>query len=295
MNDLEVLFDKDVRKSSTAYFKDIPGPSKRGLTEWLMRQYFSEKNSKEIWFDESVTPETVLEYISYPRNHFPLTPREVVDFYKSMKSLQTTLNVKKVSEEIDSLFQKEVDSELEEAKNKSTMKHFVGETSLFDIGNELGGITRTMVNKIEKIALEKYASLFNGKYPNTLLEQEHEQISEKISTAQLRAAEKYIEIMKQCTSVNRPSEFIELLKAKDYISNRENISDNEQFGIMMLFDYLNNTSEELIQEMLICDNNEDNNVFKTFQYFVSNALYQRKKRGRPRKEEAISSDEDDED
>lgn len=293
MNIPEVVLSDSKAKS---FFKDLTAPVKRGMSEWLMRQYFAEKNKSDIWFDKSVKAETVLEYISHPKNHFPLTPKEVVDFYKSMKSIQATLNVKKVSEEIDSLFQQELDSEVEEQEKS---KHFVGEITLFDIGNELGGITRTMVNKIEKTALEKYGSLFGGKYPNELSEEEHEKIYEKIQNAQRVAADNYVALMKQCvapTIGSRPKEFIELLLSGDHISSREVISPGEQEAILTLFTYVYSPEgEDLVKEMLICDNSEDNNVFKTFQYFVSYALYQRKKRGRPRKEESLDSSEDDED
>lgn len=246
----------------------LSNEQKNQMSQWLMRQYFAERNKKDIWFSNQVDASNVLNYVANPSVNFPLTPKESTQFFKSMKSVQAALNVKEVSRELNELYEKEV---------KATPgKHFCGVSTLDTIASELGGITMTMVNKIENIALAKYLGLFNNQHPDTLSSEELEAIQDRIVDAQEKAAKEYTSLLKQKSSLK---EFLKDLKSGEYIPEREIISDQEQYALMLIFD----KEEELIEEMLVCDIQSENNVFKTFQYFVSYALHQRRKRGRPSK------------
>ena len=83
--------------------------NKDNLRGWLCRAYFAEKHKEEVYYNESVTPENVLEYITAFPKKFPQTPFAIANLWKILPGLQ---------EDLKSLFSKEDVEEQAEAKNK---------------------------------------------------------------------------------------------------------------------------------------------------------------------------------
>lgn len=253
------------------------------MSQWLCRQYFSfEKNQHSVWYSDTVNSANVLGYISDPKNRFPLSPKDVLSFYTSIKYLQKKINNSRLDKYLVS--KNEGEDDVAASFNIIAEKnYFAGEQTLQTIGNDLGGITRTMVNKIENIALAKYTGLYHNQHPNDLDTEELEAIEDRITEAQEKAANEFIEELRLADG--DLTSFTAALRKKELLPQREEISEEEQYAILMLMGKVDSDAM-LVHEMLLEDIRDmaEDNVFKTFQYFVSNALYQRKKRGRPKKD-----------
>ncbi len=243
------------------------------LAAWLIRQYFNpQKHSDKVWYDDSVTEDNVLEYISDMGNNFPLTPAEVADMWRSMKSLKSSMA--QISD--DEYAQIPDDEEQEKEKGK----YQTGDVSLKDIGEELGGLTPTMVNKLASSGQEKMSKILKTSLED-IDDEDLDNVINQIYDARYNAAEEFANALKE--SAGNVTAFLKQLMKKQYLSSSEakSLSDEERQGLEILAE----KDPENIRAILLQDIEEGHNMFKTFQAMVSKKIFPPKKRGRPKKSE----------
>lgn len=253
-------------------FDKIPRSKQDDFKGWVMRQYFNpSKHSDKIWYDRSVTKDNVLDYISSQRGQklFPNTPRNLVNLWKLKSDLSSRLGAT-----VRDLEKAEKKDKEEEEK----AKYQTGDVSLKDIGQELGGVTPTMINKLATSGMEKFAKLTKDVSPSEMEYADVEDMLNKIETARQEVAKEFAKKLKEANSVD---EFLKTL-AKEHIltpTDLKIISPEEIEGLEILMD----KSEDRIAMILIEDIEDDDNLFKTYQSAVSKKVHPPAKRGRPKK------------
>jgi hypothetical protein len=249
------------------------GSRKKDLAAWLMRQYFSNDQKGSAWYDSSVTKDNVLKYISVPSNNFPLSPTQVSDFFRNMKSLQKKMSSREVSADLD-------DITLDDADDDTSLpgvKYNTGDVTLKDIGAQVGGVTAAMINKIEGDGLGKLQSLLGGKHPRDLDADDERELNRKFAEAESNASERYADML--VASNGNIGKFLMSLVKSHILSNNEaeQITDNEIEALMTLA----KMPKERIKQILSKDlNSPRGNVIKTFQSMYSKTIFPPKKRGR---------------
>jgi len=255
------------------------GARKADFAAWLVRQYFSKDKKGSIWYDDSVTEDNVLEYISVPSNSFPLSPTQAVDFYRNMKSLQSKINSREVSADLEDVV---LDDDDDSDDVAAAVKNRTGDVSLKNIGSQVGGVTAAMVNKIEGDGLSKLQSLLGGKNPRDFTEEDEKALEKKFAEAETTAAERYSDML---TAANgNVGKFLMSLTKAQILSDNEasQITDNEIETLMTLA----KMPKERVMQILRKDlNSPSGNVVKTFQSMYSKTIFPPKKRGRKAKSE----------
>lgn len=252
-------------------FKRVPKSQKKEFVAWVMRQYFDpNKHSKKIWFDPDVTKDNVLEYISSGKGLklFPNSNRNLVSMWKLKLDLGSKLGT------IDDDFG---DDEKEEEEEKKT-KYQTGDVSLKDIGKELGGVTPTLVNKLETSAMQKLSKLTGGKHPSDLNAEELEAFLTKVKTARQEGAEEFADLLLASKNIE---EFIKALAKKQVLAPTDVklMKPEEIEGL----EILKSMSKDRIVTILKQDIEESNNLFDSYQSYVSKKVFPPGKRGRPSK------------
>lgn len=255
---------------------------KKQLSAWLMRQYFNpSKHSKKIWFDPSVTEENVLNHISSTERKgvFPLSAKELAELWKLKKSLGQSLG--KLSDAELSQGEAKPVKKVEDEKTK----YQTGDVTLRDVGQELGGLTPTMINKLSDTGMEKFKKLLGGKDSEDFAGQT-KNLMQKISQAREEVAKDFAVALKSAPSVE--SFLADLVKAQTLtVKELELIEPEEKEGL----DILREREPEAIAAILAQDIEDVDNLFKTFQSAVSKKMLPYGKRGRPRKEDSVAHDD----
>jgi hypothetical protein len=258
---------------------------KKQLSAWLMRQYFNPaKHTKKIWFDPSVTEENVLNHISSTERKgvFPLSAKELAELWKLKKSLGQSLGKLSDAE----LSQGEV-KPVKKVEDEKT-KYQTGDVTLRDVGQELGGLTPTMINKLSDTGMEKFKKLLGGKGSDDFAGQT-KNLMQKISQAREEVAKDFAIALKSAPSVE--SFLADLVKAQTLtVKELELIEPEEKEGL----DILREREPDAIAAILAQDIEDVDNLFKTFQSAVSKKMLPYGKRGRPRKEDSVAQDDTEE-
>lgn len=263
-----------MREAEHGAFQKLGNANRRkDFAKWVMRQYFNpEKNKNSIWFDPDVTEKSLFDYISNPRNSFPLSPIQIVKFYNDMKGLQGMMKSSEVEKSLE-------DTDLDD-EEEQTRKYRQGATSLKDIGAAVGGLSATMINKIEASSAEKMQQLTGGKHPKDLSPEEEKELYKKLEAAEIEAANKFADML--IDARGNIGKFLAALHKNQILSPAESrqMSDNEVEALLMLGD----ESRDRIIKVLRKDLNDPRgNVVKSFQSMYSKTIFPPKKRGRPRK------------
>lgn len=277
LNELRTRIAQIVREEIHAALKEDINPhlqrvrDKDKMIGWVMRQYFNpEKHADKLWYDASVNPDNVLEYVSDPKNHFPLTPKELADLWKLKKSLGASLEL--AAKDFEDLPDEE-----EEDEDKTTYQ--TGEVTLKDIGKELGGLTPTMINKLASSGGEKIKKLTHGVAPWDMNEEQWEDLLKTIKEARQEVAQVYAENLKSYGGDVKA--FLESLVKAHILtpSDLKLVTDQEVEGLALL----SQKSTDQIVNVLLHDIERDDNVFKSYQSAVSKKVFPPAKRGRPKK------------
>lgn len=260
------------------WFKKL-GRRQSDFAAWLMRQYFNpEKHSDKVWYDDEVTKDNVLDYVTQMSSTgiFPQSPKSLYELYKLKGQLQSSMGRLDKSGELDAISDYLDDEEDEEEEEQKTT-YQTGEVSLKDIGQELGGITATMVNKLAASGMDKFRALAPGGLEK-MDGDELEAFLRKVNEARKEAAEDFV---KRLTASSSAEEFIKGLKKSQILSPTDLrlISKAELDGLRML----QQREPELSKQMLMQDIQDDDNLFKSYQAMVSKKVFPPKKRGRPKK------------
>jgi len=251
---------------------------KKALSAWLMRQYFNpNKDTKKIWYDPSVTEQNVLDHLSSTekKGTFPLSTKEVAELWKLKKNLGASMG--KLSDKELALVGSEPASKKAAEPEEEKQTYQTGETTLRDIGQELGGLTPTMINKLGATAQEKFKKLFGGETSDDATGQT-KNLMQKIQRAREVTADEFVAALKSAPSV---AAFLEsLVKSQILTANELKLIEPEE---MEGLDILREKEPERAKMILVQDIEEDDNLFKTFQSAVSKKMLPYGKRGRPRK------------
>lgn len=261
-----------LKEEMNPLFNKIPKSQMEEFKAWIMRQYFDPtKHSDKVWYDESVTADNVLDYISSSEGSrlFPSTPKNLVGLWKNKSFLQGRLGAA-----ADDLDASDSDDEPEEEK----AQYQTGDVSLKDIGKELGGVTPTMINKLQTSGMGKFAKLTGGVHPEDLDDEVLEDFLRKIKTAREEGAIEFAERLKAADSV---TDFLKSLAKSQILTptDLKIITPEELEGLEILKD----KPEENIMLILMQDIEDDDNLFKTYQSLVSKKVFPPGKRGRPKK------------
>ncbi len=245
-----------------------------------MRQYFSEeKNLENKWFNFSVNENNVLDYISDPKNNFPHSPKSIVDMWTTIESFKKKYDDKEVNElanQVDILKENQPAT----TTNVSNSSYPV-ENTLKTIGEELGGITVTMINRLVDSSTTKFKTLTFDK-PFWLMSDDENLLFEKsIDKYRLIAADKYCDFLLHCNG--DLNIFFELI-AKNQIMTKKEIElvSAREFETILELSLVKNN--EAIKEFLLEDIKFNNNILTTYQAMVSKEAFPVKKRGRPKKQ-----------
>lgn len=253
------------------------GNRKGDFAAWIMRQYFDAQNNKDSrWYDPSVTERNVLAHLSDPKSNFPLSPTQAVDFFRNMKSLQSMVNSKAVSADLDAVDLPDEDGEPEAVKGVNR----TGDVTLKDIGDKVGSVTAAMVNKIESDGLGKLQDLTGGKNPRDFTPEDEKALNQKLRQAEEDAAERFATLLQ--ASDGNVGKFLMALTKNQIMSDNESsqITDNEIESLMTLAQMPKDRVIQILRKDL---NNPNGNVIKTFQSMYSKTLFPPKKRGRKAK------------
>lgn len=251
------------------------------MAGWLMRQYFDpNKHGDKLWYKPEVNPGNVLDYVSNTKNHFPLSPKEVADMWKLKKSLGASMKL--VAKDLEGASEDEVE---EPGDDKAVYQ--TGEVTLKDIGQELGGLTPTMINKLAASGMEKVKNITKGVAPWDMEADQWDQLMDTIMKARVETANEFANTLK--ASAGDIKGFLQGLEEKHVLSpgDLKLVSDKEVEGLTVLA----SKSPEQIANVLLHDIERDDNIFKSFQSAVSKKVFPPAKRGRPRKDAGQAEEE----
>lgn len=254
--------------------------SKKKLISWLMRQYFNPaKHSESPWYKSSVTSGNVLKYVSNPLNRFPLTPVKIVDMFNCIQSFKK--NLKKSEKELgpDLGLTKSELLKLRAPASVPSVKYQTGETTLREVGQALGGLTPTMINKLVTSGMGKITKMSKGVPLDELAGPAADDLNKTIMDCRVVAALEYAEALKD--SKGRIKNFIAGLVKKRAMkaSDVKLMTDKEVVSLSLMY----SKSQGEIVQLLLRDINQDNNLFKSYQSVVSRKAFPEKKCGRPKK------------
>jgi len=164
------------------------------------------------------------------------------------------------------------------------MKYQTGDQTLKKIGNKLGSITPTMVNRLHNSAIDKFKALTYNKPLENFTFEEDENFTKFIISCREKAANEFISLLKE--KQNDLFGFLILLKKKQYINDGDLklITENEINKLIELKLLLQNNNIEIVKKILFNDIEKNDNHFTVYQNVVSRIAFPNKKRGRPRKE-----------
>lgn len=279
LKEFNALLVKIVREElSEALKEDISPHIKRirdseAMAAWLMRQYFDpNKHADKIWYNPSVNANNVLEFVSNTKNNFPLSPKEVADMWKLKKSLGSSMKLVAKDLEGDSSGQ-------EPAEDEGKEVYQTGEVTLKDIGQELGGLTPTMINKLAASGMEKVKKITKGVAPWDMETEQWDELMGAIMKARQETAQEFASALK--SHAGDVKAFLQELEEKHILSpgDMKLVSDKEVEGLAIL----SGKEPAQIINVLLSDIERDDNIFKSFQSAVSKKIFPPAKRGRPRK------------
>lgn len=259
---------------------DRLGARKSDFVAWVLRQYFDkENNAKSIWYDSSVNKNNLLDYLSKSSSNFPLSPTQVVDFYRNMKSLQKKMSSPEVSNELDAY---DLNQDDEETDTTPAVTNNTGAVTLKDVGSAVGGVTAAMVNKIEADGYGKFQDLFGGKSLNNFSPEDEAALEKRLSDALTTAANTYADMLE--ASGGNVGKFLLALQKAHYMTESEGsqITDNEIESLMTLAKMPRDRVIQILRKDLHSPNG---NVIKSFQSVYSKTIFPPKKRGRPSKQQ----------
>jgi len=173
------------------------------------------------------------------------------------------------------------------------VKYQTGEVSLKIIGNKLGNITPTMVNRLFNSAHEKVKSLTYYKPIKFLSQEEDDALETLIYSHREQAANEYVRLFREENF--DIYDFIMRLNKLQYITDSElKLIDSEEIENMTYLKILfqdvklnKNECDKEVKDLLKEDLENEKNVFKLYQSMVSRVAFPDKKRGRPRKEQSV--------
>lgn len=271
LNIVKEEISKVLKEETNPIFDKVPKSQREEFKAWIMRQYFNPtKHKKEVWFDSSVNQGNVLDYISSQKGSrlFPNSPANLVNLWKLKLDLGSKLGTA-----VDDL---EKSDEPEDEEEKA--KYQTGDVTLKKVGEELGGVTPTMINKLASSGMEKFGKLFQGQHPEDLDDETLEKLLGTIKAARDTSADEFAQKLVASKSV---SNFLEALAKEQVLTPTDlKIIDPEE---MEGLEILKGKSPDRIKLILLQDIEDDDNLFKTFQSYVSKKVFPPGKRGRPKK------------
>jgi len=267
-----------MREQSHPVF-DRLGAKKSDFIDWVLRQYFDKSNNANSnWYDPSVNKSNLLSYLSKSSSNFPLSPTQIVDFYRNMKSLQKKMSSPEVSSELDAY---DLNQDDEETDKTPVVTNNTGAVTLKDVGDAVGGVTAAMVNKIEADGYGKFQDLFGGKSLNDFSPEDEANLEKRLADAEVTAANTYADML--AAADGSVGKFLLSLQKAHYMTENEGsqITDNEIETLMTLAKMPRDRVIEILRKDLHSPNG---NVVKSFQSVYSKTIFPPKKRGRPAKQ-----------
>lgn len=241
-------------------FNKLQGAEKKAFKQWVLRQWFADKNKSAKWYDPEVDEDSVLNYISRS-GVFPLTPVQLFTMWKDKKSLKTLLPAA----------EKEMADMEAEDEEERRRYNTAADVPYKDVAKVLG-VSGQMTQNIELGGYDKFRSLM-GKSVEELDGDEVENLNQKINVARKSAAHSVAKAIKG--SKGDPRKLMSALHGEGLVPSSHAISGEERQAIKYLAD---NYNEEQIRSLLMADIEEDENIFKTYQMAVARTVFPDKRR-----------------
>jgi len=234
------------------------------LRGWLMRAYFNPtKHASIVYFRPDVCKENVLEYISSVGNKFPQTPLSILGVWSVLPSLREGLKSVAGDDPVE-----------------KPAIYTKGEKTLSEIGENIGGVTATMVNKISDGAVVKVTAMCRAlSGENKWLAREAE---DKIENAILNTAEVFADAVQKAETSQGA---LDIIFGSGLVSSTDTpVVDDlelECLGELILF-AKEGASQVELEDIFIQDMRKSVNIFNLAQLAVSRQVYPTAKRGRPK-------------
>lgn len=241
-------------------FNKLQGAEKKAFRQWILRQWFADKNKSSRWYDASIGEDNVLNYISRGGN-FPLTPVQLFTMWKDKKSLKTLLPAAEKE-------MADMDAE-DEAEHRQY--NTSAEVPYKDVAKVLG-VSGQMTQNIELGGYDKFRTLM-GKSAEQMDGGEIEDLNKRITTARKDAASTMAKAIK--ASKGEPRALMSALHSAGLVPSSHSVSGTERQAIKYLADTYD---EGQIRELLMADIEEDENIFKTYQMAVARTVFPDKRR-----------------
>ena len=153
--------------------------------------------------------------------------------------------------------------------------------TLVKIGQALGGLTPTMINKLATSGFDKIRKMSNGVPLGDVCGEQSDELNRFIMDCRVNAALEYADGLKTANG-NIKSFIGELVKRRVMTLNDVKIMSDKEVTSLVI---LSTKPQGDIVQLLLTDIGRDSNVFKSYQSAVSRKAFPEKKRGRPRKQE----------
>lgn len=267
--------------------KDIKPEQLPELAEWAFKTYFGENNAGKRWFVPNVKVEEVLNEFVRPLT--PISPIHLIALWRDSASIRRGLGAIEADREIEA-----VAAYLGKASNPPSPTYTKGDATLHEVSDALGNITPTMVNKIFSSGAQKMRLLTGGVSPEDMADDDLSDLLDRIEICRQETAVEYTQSLR--FHGGNIGAFLESqIKASNMTrTEREMITTDEAQCLSVLCEL---TDEEIIRTLLADIDDEEENIFKSFQNAVSKKMFPRRT-GRPRgtkNKETVEAADDDND
>lgn len=229
------------------------------LAAYALRQYFSEKQVGKPWYRPGVTVDNVLEEFTKPTS--PISPIFLVELWKDKVSLEGLNSKRKRPAE------QTVESYLNREKAVPTYEKW--DIKINSMRGDFGGITRAMIAKIASKGLSKISWLLDGVSPEDMSPEADLLLDEKIDRVRQETAIWFAKNLWE--HAGRVMRFLAKLNSRGILTKTE-------FELVTEAEYqtlceLAHLKQEEIVPFLLCDIEEDDNLFRSYQNAVSYFIF----------------------
>jgi hypothetical protein len=254
--------------SEIAVTNELEPEDLNSLASWALRVYFGPNQKGKSWYQDNVTPETVLEHFLSPTS--PISPEAMVEVWKAIPSLRAAL------ERLDHHQLDAVTQYLQRGTEPSS-RYTQGDSTLKEMAIDLGGITGTMVNKLANSAIDKLQRLTGGMSLADMEPEDLNSMFDLIEYSRLVAANEYAATLRSFKG-NIPAFIENQVKNLNLTENEAKVvTQTEQDGLAILAEM----EHDRIIVILLEDLNSYDNLFLGFQNAASKKIFPRRS-GRPK-------------
>lgn len=251
--------------------RDIKEEQLPALADWAFKTYFGTNNAGKRWYVNGMTPEVVLNEFCRPMT--PISPIHLVALWRDAPGIRKGLGAIDADREIEAVM-----AYLGKGDSTGIPAYTKGEATLGEISDGLGNITPTMVNKIFASGAQKMRELTGGLSPEDMDDDDLSDLLDRIEVCRQETAVEFLQDLR--THKGNIAAFIEAqIKCSNMTRTESEMITLDEIQCLGVLCEL--TDKEIVATLLADIDDEDDNLFKTFQNAVSKKMFPRRT-GRPR-------------